>query len=293
MRNTRLLITDLDDTIWDWLSMWHNSFKPYFERIKTECSIKESDLIKDFKKLHQKYHTSEVSYAYKELLHLDTKHFKKFEHKETNPKNILREYYGNKNANLKMYTGVLETLKSIKAKGTKIIGFTESNIFYTKYRLKMLELDGIFDVIYSPEAHDIPETVTPFYDKSYWELKTTTVVKLENKFKKPDKAILQQILLDNDTKVDEAIYVGDKLDRDIYMANQLNITSVHATYGHIIDNDAYELLKKVTHWTDDEVKREIEFKNGMKGISIQPTYSISNYSELLSLIKFSNFKNGE
>lgn len=293
MKNVRLLITDLDDTIWDWLSMWHNSFKPYFERIKTECGIKESDLISDFKNLHRKYHTSEVSYAYKELRHLAPVHFNKFEHNETNPKNILREYYGNKNANLDMYMGVLETLQSIKAKGTRIIGFTESNIFYTKYRIKMLELDGIFDVIYSPEAHDVPETVTPYYDKSYWQLEKTTLVELDHKFKKPNKAILQKILLDNKINIDEAIYIGDKLDRDIYMANQLSLTSVHAAYGHIIDTDAYELLKKVTHWTDEEVKREIEFKDGMKGISIQPTYSISNYSELLSLINFSTYKNGE
>ena len=39
MNNNNLIkcvVTDLDDTIWDWLNMWHGSFSPYFEEIKTK-----------------------------------------------------------------------------------------------------------------------------------------------------------------------------------------------------------------------------------------------------------------
>jgi len=128
MKEVSVLITDLDDTIWDWLSMWYKSFNPYFESIKSECNIDEKTLKRDFKRLHCKYHTSEVSYAYKELKCVENKFYPNFEGENK----ILHHYYSNKKHNLKLYENVRETLTEIKNKGTKIIGFTESNIFYTK-----------------------------------------------------------------------------------------------------------------------------------------------------------------
>lgn len=286
MKDVKLLITDLDDTIWDWLSMWYNSFNPYFERIQNECNIDREKLIKDFKSLHQKYHTSEVSYAYKELASLNEESYKIIERDNDDTIGILHQYYRNKKTSLKLYENVRETLNSIKLKGTKIIGFTESNIFYTKYRIKTLNMDGLFDIIYSPEDHEVPENVEKIYEDNHWNLIHTQIRTLPNKFKKPNSNILLKILEENNTKITEAIYVGDKLDRDIYMANQINLISVHALYGNIIDNDAYELLKKVTHWQDDEVQREIAFKKGLKEIKIKPDYVISNFIELIKTFNF-------
>jgi len=286
MKQVSVLITDLDDTIWDWLSMWYKSFNPYFESIKTECGIDEKTLKKDFKKLHCKYHTSEVSYAYKELKSIDEKFYPNFEGENK----ILHHYNSNKKHNLELYDKVRETLTEIRSKGTKIIGFTESNIFYTKYRIKTLGLDGLFDIIYTTEDHEIPETVEKVYPKEQWEVKDTVFKVLPSGFKKPNAAILMKILIENNSKVNNAIYIGDKLDRDIYMASQINMVSVHASYGYITDNKEYELLRDVTHWSKKEVKREKQFKKGIKDKTIIPTYTITNFSQLLDIFAFTEFK---
>jgi len=291
MKNdVKLLITDLDDTIWDWVSMWYKSFYPYFENILEVTGTNESALIDDFKNLHRKYGTSEVSYAFKELKSVNKNVYKKIELDNGNNKGILHQYYSDKKNNLKLFESVRETLAQIKSKGTRIIGFTESNIFYTKYRIKTLNLDGIFDVIYSPDDHLLPETVKRNYEKDYWESKQTRYVVLDRTFKKPDCQILVQILKDNFTSISDAIYIGDKLDRDIYMANQIGLSSIYAEYGSNIDNGAYSLLKKVTHWTDDEVKREIEFKKNIHDTRISPDYKISKFSELLNFFNFVDYR---
>lgn len=44
------VVTDLDDTIWDWLKMWHSSFDPYLKRISSEYNVDIEDLTNDFKK---------------------------------------------------------------------------------------------------------------------------------------------------------------------------------------------------------------------------------------------------
>lgn len=38
-KEIRCIVTDLDDTIWDWLTMWHSSFEPFLTRIQREFGI--------------------------------------------------------------------------------------------------------------------------------------------------------------------------------------------------------------------------------------------------------------
>jgi phosphoglycolate phosphatase-like HAD superfamily hydrolase len=289
MKNVKLLITDLDDTIWDWLSMWYNSFNPYFNRIQKECGISKNDLLRDFKDLHRKYHTTEVSYAFKELKSIKKDFYNIIENDQGENPGIMHQYYQNKKDSIKLYPQVLKTLRKIKSEGTRIIGFTESNIFYTKYRIKTLQIDGLFDIIYSPEDHVLPESIDRYYDYKHWDLKHTKIRTLPNKFQKPDSKILLNILQDNNATVYDAIYIGDKLDRDIYMANKINLTSIYAKYGNVIDSEAYELLKLVTHWSRKDVKREIASKKDIKRISIEPDYIIYKFEELLNIFKFTNY----
>ena len=280
-----LVITDLDDTIWDWLKMWYNSFFPYFKRISNTYSIPFELLKQDFKKLHQKYGTSEVSYAYKELETLKDKDISLVED-DREGDSIIHQYYSDKKNNLELFECVHETLLQLKSYGIKLIGFTESNSFYTKYRIKTLSLDGIYDYIYTPKHHGKPVTVDLFYPEGHWESKVTKYNELPKETRKPNPKILLNIIKDMDGKKRNTIYVGDKLDRDIYMANLVDVISIYASYGHNISDDAYDLLREVTHWSDEDVQREIEFNKNLNDVTIAPTYTISKFSEILGLFNF-------
>lgn len=72
------------------------------------------------------------------------------------------------------------------------------------------------------------------------------------------------------------------------MAQQAGITSIHAEYGHIINSTSYELLKEVTHWTNEDVQREADFKNQKKDIK-QADFTISKFDELLNLFNYIPF----
>lgn len=289
MKQVNFLITDLDDTVWDWLSMWYESFAPYLQRIVKETNV-DIDIIKaDFKKLHQKYGTTEMSFVYKELSSIDSSFHPLFESTNSERKSIIHEYYSNKKNHLKAYQGVVETLKFIKSRGTKIIAFTESNVFFTKYRIKHLGLDGIIDCIYTPEGHDLPLSVNKYYEDDFWDPKITVINTLPSNTRKPNAEILEAILRDFKAQKEFAIYIGDKLDRDVYMAQQANLTSVYASYGHIINSEKYKLLVDVTHWTDDDVLREQDFKNRELHIKA-PDYTINAFYQLKDLFEFTKFK---
>lgn len=283
-----LIITDLDDTIWDWLKMWYNSYEPYLRNIRKISNTRLKELKLDFKELHKRYKTSEVSYAYKELKTLSKDDFSRIE-KESKKISIIHQYYRDKKNNLVLYESVLKTLAKLKKRGVKIVGFTESNSFYTMYRIKTLELDGLFNFIYTPDDHGIPPSVKPYYAKDYWEPKKTKFRVLPKDSPKPNPEILLKIVKEVRGNKKKTIYIGDKLDRDVYMANQANITSIYARYGSKLSTKEYKLLRAVTHWSDKDVQREKVFKKNMRDKTIQANYDIDRFGEILNLFEFTSF----
>ena len=289
-KRVNLLITDLDDTIWDWLHMWHASFSPYLDNISRSTGIKQDQLISEFRIIHQKYGTSECSYAYKELKSLKHDHIDTIED-ESKGQSIITKYHEDRKNSLKLHDGVYKTLHILKQSGIKIVGFTESNVSYAKFRIKSTGLDGVFDCIYSTEDHKIPETVQGFYpvDEDYREPEFTRFEILPAGTKKPDPGILLNIISRMEGQINNTIYIGDKLDRDIYMASLAAVTSVHAAYGHVINDESYELLKKVTHWSEEDIQREIEFKMNINKIAILPDHTIDSFENILRLFDFFEF----
>lgn len=289
-KKTNFVVTDLDDTIWDWLTMWDRSFRPYFKRILNELQLDESKLLKSFKTLHRKYGTSESSFLYEKLDVLNEQQKQNFEISSADKKSIIHEYNANKKGNLKLYDGVVETMKKIRLSGAKIIGFTESNSFFTKYRIKHLNLDGLIDRIYAPADTGLPNDFIRFHSEDFWDTKITEFIYLKKDMRKPNPEILETILKDYKANKSTSIYIGDKLDRDIYMAQQCNITSVWAEYGLQTENEAYDLLRQVTHWTEKDVEREIEFRKNYKS-NPQPDFILKkSFSELTSYFDFFTFE---
>jgi phosphoglycolate phosphatase len=287
-KDVNFVITDLDDTLWDWLEMWYKSFQPYYQRILEETGIAEELLKADFKKLHQKYGTTEMSFLFRELPSVSEKYHAIFEQGSGERRSIIHEYNSNKKNSLKVYNGVIDTLVKIKNTGAIIVGFTESNVFFTKYRLKHLGLDKILDKIYCPAEHQVPDAALKFYPEEFWDPEKTIIKELPSDTRKPNAKILNSIIDDFKADKSKAIYIGDKPEKDIAMAQQARITSVHASYGHLIDNEKYELLKEVTHWTDEELKREAAFKAAL--VKIEPAdFVISSFSELTDIFNFIPF----
>lgn len=289
-KKVNFVVTDLDDTIWDWLSMWYGSFEPFLTRISKELGIEAVALKNDFKELHKKYCTTEASFIIEELKLLNAQQRDKiYEESEAN-KSIIHEYYSNKKSNLKLNDGVLKTLSKIKSSGSMIIGFTESHSFYTKYRLKTLNLDGLIDCIYAPIDSGVPDSVKKFYPEGYWEPQKTEFRYLSREVKKPNSEILEIILKDFNSKKESTIYIGDKLDRDVYMAQEAGITSVYAQYGHKIVGPEYDLLREVTHWTSGDVDREIAFKKEFSEKTVNPDITLKkSFNEIEEYVEFYPF----
>lgn len=288
--NVNVLVTDLDNTLWDWFELWYSGFKPFFDALVKQLGIDESILKSQIKAVHQKNKTSEYSLLLQELPCVTDSRPKGFDPYVEFSQAIDAYKMGRKNAS-RLYPSICETLRTIRGAGTRIIGFTESQFFYTTQRIRTLGLDGLIDVLYTTQDRGLPpiDELRNLRRKpdSYYELQITVTKQLPLDARKPDPNLLLTILTDVGAVAEEAIYIGDNLFKDVAMANEAGVCSVHAIYGEAHRDSRYDLLRDVTHWTPDDVAKE----RNAKAEGIRPCVEINSFSELLQHFEFQEFLN--
>ena len=65
--NTKVLITDLDNTIYNWVDFFAPSFRAMLGEMVHLTSLDEDTLISSFQRVYQRHGTSEYSFAIEEL----------------------------------------------------------------------------------------------------------------------------------------------------------------------------------------------------------------------------------
>lgn len=185
----------------------------------------------------------------------------------------------------KLYPRVKETLLEFRRQGIIVAAYTESVSYWTEWRIKCTELDGIIQFLYSAPDHDLPSGTT-FQDlrrrpAEEYGLMHTIHRHVPRGEVKPNPDILRSIIQDLDCAVADAVYVGDSLLKDIRMAQDAHVLDIHALYGEVQHRPEYELLRRVSHWPDDTVLDE---QQQISTRSIRPTISLARgFYEMLPI----------
>lgn len=288
-REVGLLITDLDDTIWRWFSVWHASFTAMLDEVERVTGIPRSRLLPEIKKVHQRHHTSEYTWVLDELPCLQ-RHFGNNFDAEFELDSAIHAYRSARKRTFRLYPTVMTTLKKLKQRGVRIVAFTESQQFQTTRRMVVGELDGVIDVVYATsESHQVGKEEhlkARAHGRQGYILKQTTLRVLPHGLKKPNPEVLADILAEENCPAERAIYVGDTVSKDIRMAGLAGVLAAHAKYGENHDREGYELLKAVTHWTPKEVAEQ---RRLAKLPSHPPEFTLKRFSDLLGCVKFVRF----
>lgn len=258
MPNKILAIFDFDNTLFDWVHVWYTCFDAMMAEVEIKTGLSVRDLAAEIRAVHQKYGTSEYAFLLDEIPTLKS-HLKGNLASEVFEDAILAFRKARKRE-LRLYPTVAETLLKIKGSGARIAIYTESQSFYSFYRLKRLGLDGVVDRIYTPPDHDLPDRFLEnggrYYNTNYYQLRYSEHRHTPAGELKPNPDLLAQIVCDFDVSRDDTIYIGDSRHKDVAMAEDAGVDYAWASYGEAQDTEAYEMLKMVTHWSDEDVERE-------------------------------------
>src|ERR1035438_7768408 len=129
-----LLITDLDNTLYDWFRMWYSSFSAMLDAICATSDIPRAALLAEIRTVHQRRGTSEYSYLLNELPSLTALH--PHQDPATVYSDAIYRYRSARKRNLQLYPTVRKSLSYIKECGVPIVVYTESLAFYSSLRLR-------------------------------------------------------------------------------------------------------------------------------------------------------------
>jgi phosphoglycolate phosphatase-like HAD superfamily hydrolase len=285
MRNISVLITDLDNTLFDWVESWHRSFTAQLEAVRSRTGLSTEQLLSEFRLLHQKYGTSEYRFAAAELPSLsalDVSSEDLYNAATTAIDEAQRSA-------LTLYPGVRETLAEIRQASTLVVGYTESMQLYTKARLAKLGLDDTIDYVYTPPNHELPtalagSTLLQWAGESARSRRTVYRLTPLGELK-PNPKVLRDIMSAVGANPRHTAYVGDSKLKDISMAQDAGVLDIWASYGAAQHREAYSLLRAVTHWTQETVELEKTYHAPRA-----PTLVLQeSFAELTQLLRFRPF----
>ena len=277
----RMLVCDLDNTLYDWVGFFVPSFYAMVDEAVILLNCDRDILLDDLRSVHRKHHDAEHPFALLEtqlvkdaLGTLDDEERRRF----LDP--AFKAFNSKRKQTLRLYQGVEETLSALQSKGVMLVAHTESRFFAVAYRMRTLGLIDYFSRVYCrqrPEKSFVQENRTKTFIENFPD---ENVIELSMHQRKPDPSILLEIQDTMGILPSECAYVGDSLTRDILMAKQANTHAIWAKYGTEHDDQLYQELVRISHWTTEEVDREKDLKN--RAATVQPDYILKNsFSEIL------------
>jgi phosphoglycolate phosphatase len=283
-----VLVTDMDNTLFDWLGMWEAAFGAMLERLTADSGVPRETLEQEFFALHQRHGTTEYAFAIQELPSLRARHPP--EELPARYAAAIEAYRTMRRRTLALYPGVLDTLRTIRAAGALVVAYTESRAYYADYRVRMLGLDGALDYLYSLPDHALPGGTTRSqirrYPPEHYRLRSTVHRHTREDAWKPDASVLLEILRDVGADPRRAVYVGDSLVKDVAMAQAASVVDVFARYGDVRSRPGYALLRRVTHWSPAMLARS----EALREADVHPTHVLAHgFAELLALVDFRGF----
>jgi phosphoglycolate phosphatase len=288
MSKKRLLVLDFDNTLFDWLGLWHGCFVAMMVEVERITGTPLTDILDEVRAVHQTHGTSDYAFLLDEIPTL--RHFLGEQRASDVFESAILAFRTKRRELLKLYPTVADTLLTIKGCGTRIAIYTESLSYYSFYRAKRLGLDGVVDALYTPPDHALPAHLNlgeqRHYKKSFYKFRYTDHRHTPAGELKPNPDLLLQIISDFGVEPSDAVYVGDSRHKDVAMAQDAGTDYAWAKYGEWTDAVAYDLLRAVSHWTDEDIEREkIARARAVDAEIVLP----NSLNELLTFFSFGEF----
>lgn len=267
----KLLISDLDDTLYDWTGFFVPAFYAMADEIARMTGISQAELINEYRAAHQRLGSVEYPYATLELPsiqayygHAPADEIKAALRPAFNVFNAMRD------SHLQLFPGVEEMLKTLSAMGITLIAYTESSKENGFYRLQKLGIEPYFKHVYTFESQ---------FKSAYAVSEKVRTVRS----RKPDVAVLERICAGEGYDKADVVYLGDNLTKDMYMAKLANVRAVwmHRSGG----NEEYrQKLIDITSWTAQDYERDAQLKQYMHEHGLEPDHEISEAMQLVDII---------
>jgi phosphoglycolate phosphatase len=248
-----LLVTDVDNTIYDWIGTWARACNAMVHVLAVETARPPSQWLALLRKVNTRRGALECPSALEDLSTEGrwTPHPRQAE--------ILSRaaaaYRSAWDTHLTPYDGVRDSLRRLTTKDWRIVAYTESDAAITAVRLTRLGLAGTIGRVFGRSALPSPA-------HREWALVDTrahvpiAVDLIPRSDMKPNPRGLRDIAARCGVPLSRTIFVGDNLWKDVAMAQRLGVAALWAAYGTTRVAADQELVDALAHWSPADVVEE-------------------------------------
>jgi phosphoglycolate phosphatase len=281
----RLLICDLDNTLYDWVGYFVPSFYAMVDKAEQIIGCERDVLLDDFRKVHQRHHDTEHPFALLET-EVVKQRFPGMNRRDLGEvfDEAFHAFNTTRKKTLHLYPGVDQTLRSLTENGVSLVAHTEGKLYSVLDRLNRLGILHHFSKVYCRERSSIAHIREEVGKRWLESFPLEKVTELSLHQRKPSPSVLQEILQKEEMLPTQSVYVGDSIARDMMMAKMVGVKATWAEYGTHVSTRDYSALVRISHWTKEDVTRELELKEQSK--NVQPDCILRHgFEQIISCFK--------
>jgi len=281
MTPRRVLLTDVDNTLFSWIDFFAPCFRALVHVVSRESRISEPTLYDAF----QVTFKQEGSVEYRRAIQDNLAVRELPEDQQARLVELGSKVFGQAmRKHLRPYDGVKSTLERLRTDGVLIVAVTNSGALQAVDRVRRLGLAKHINGLVAWN-HDVAQLADS--DSEYSNalrgrtqrsgIPWTISLDLEQLKPNPEAYVvaLRKLGL---SELDDIWVVGDSLEKDLSAVPAIRGYSVWAKYGHAFDQKNFETLLRITHWSEEKISRTFD------QAFLQPDSVIREFGDLLSLI---------
>ncbi len=281
----KLLITDLDDTLYSWVNYWSPCFRAMVHALSHRLKVGEDVLIEDFRNVYSVHKSLEYVHVVQEL---DI--CKNLSEREKDELVVLAHTVFGQIArkNLRPYKNVKETLGRVYRSGIQIVGLTNAPLSTAMGRLWNLGLSKFFIGLAALESHEVPRFTTSneilkhslFNKVDRIHRSTYKTWSFSEREIKPSKVCYSTIIEELRVAPNEACVIGDSLTKDISPAHELGLTTIHAHFEDDLNvmSKNLDTLLRVTHWSKERIRETRQQETA------KPDFVVTSFEQLAEIL---------
>jgi phosphoglycolate phosphatase len=249
---TDLVVTDVDNTIFDWVGIWAGAFDALIQSLSLQTRRSADEWLAAARAVHAWRGATECATLLEDLAAHDWPDGPEPSAVLPRAAAVYRRYW---DVHLAPFQGVREVLTALAQHGIAVVAYTESDAAVTAARLTRMGLAGVIRIVFGRTAH--PHGKHPEWSLAPPASRSPINIDLvPQQDSKPNPLGLRQILGQCAVAAQHAAYVGDSLRTDVVMAQRLGVRAFWAWYGTNRRPEHVDLLDRVAHWAGSDVAEE-------------------------------------
>ena len=296
----QLIVTDIDNTIFDWVSYYVNSFSALLDNVSKVIGVSYEQLAEESREVFTRHASIEYPFLIQELPSankfygddIDRMLEEAVEPSRQLFKKVAETY-------LSPYAGVLQALKTIKERHPMlpIVALTDAPRYVAMWKLNKLGALHYFSAVYGLADPRLPTSphlgrvkVNPKILLKHLQQHNFDFVGkiriLPDEYEKPGTRGLKTVLMDYELdepaeKRQKVLWIGDNLRKDMGLGKKLGVRSVWAEYGASVNAGLLTRLKQFSPL--DSVHKNASLPTGHPDLPT-PDGILKDFGDVVSLL---------